>query len=1069
MLFSQLRESEAMDSKPMTCLPKGSIVTALKTKVSTEHDVLSRRVLVRHLAKDPLSAMDVATEGWASVQSSQGYIILSPLSAMCYSNTAWGGTRPIIKQCGHAAHLKCVETHTLSLHQRAAGDQPYDGRFAANINDGEFLCPLCKQLSNILIPRDDFSTVTDEMDVDDGVGFQDATGPPATLRSFRLVLAGSRLAMLGEQNFRGLRKRALEDFGAHLYNAMSVPWERTTGSRKRLMQQWNPSIHKWDYEEDDDSDGRVKNILRQVRQQLIAWAAVGHSAASSEAGGRAIEEVLPFGIMSQTNDPWPEYSEESRDSHPSLLELKRTLTGACGLLEVLALNMKIFLARREPCQDEVSIIGACLADILEGNSWVVNANLQQSNLPSPETALNCELTAFTASMPSHVARDGILPPKCDARATAAAMWAIEGVGTNPTLLDPPTPLVINQMLASGLPPIPRDWGTLDPFVPSQQRGHNETSPFRPGIASSYLYKPLLVWDLYTLSGAVLSSILANNLKELPTSDELLYLARTLLVGRVVQSIVTPYGFEEPDKAGLEHDECWAGDEAEIRTESQSLSKLVNHCQSFIKKKSLSVADGFIGGDIAGSPTLLAGVGQAILPFARALVLMLRACTAAIRERQKEGKSAATKSSSADKLLDSTLFNRDILTSEDGFAILKALEAPMPSDLVDLSAEWKKRIDRWLLSAVGFELHHGSAGRSVLKTASNGSSPFAAVQTVALSPHALTRQNGNEKAATTGKEMDIDEVGGGIGRLSRRFTGGSRSNVLMDDVEEDSDEEILDDADEIDEAEEIVEIAGQVMDGGVFHPGPLVSATSADGIESDDNSSSGTDEGDGRSSDRTFAHVSRSPILPYQPSFFAVEGIGPGRQGSMHESGAASAIMADLSHLALLHRKEVPTFCLIRLPKSFVELYNVVSKVKGREESSNTDESEDNGSSETAICLLTGTVMRSGSSRRGFTSRSSRPPGACTMHARRHGSGIGIFFLVQKCTVLLMHNNKSAYSPSIYVDEHGEEDPGLRRGRPLFLNDARYRALEGLWRQQGIPREVAQIRSTSDRVIRDNWY
>jgi hypothetical protein len=78
-------------------------------------------------------------------------------------------------------------------------------------------------------------------------------------------------------------------------------------------------------------------------------------------------------------------------------------------------------------------------------------------------------------------------------------------------------------------------------------------------------------------------------------------------------------------------------------------------------------------------------------------------------------------------------------------------------------------------------------------------------------------------------------------------------------------------------------------------------------------------------------------------------------------------------------------------------------------------------------------------------------------------------LVQKCTVLLMHNNKSAYSPSLYVDEHGEEDPGLRRGRPLYLNEVRYRALELLWRQQLIPREVAQIRSTSDRVIRDNWY
>jgi len=99
----------------------------------------------------------------------------------------------------------------------------------------------------------------------------------------------------------------------------------------------------------------------------------------------------------------------------------------------------------------------------------------------------------------------------------------------------------------------------------------------------------------------------------------------------------------------------------------------------------------------------------------------------------------------------------------------------------------------------------------------------------------------------------------------------------------------------------------------------------------------------------------------------------------------------------------------------------------------------------------------------------RPPGACTIHARKIGSGIGVFFLVQKCTVLLMHNNKSAYSPSLYVDENGEEDPGLRRGRPLYLNQSRLQSLEALWRSNGVPREVAQIRSTSDRVIRDNWY
>jgi hypothetical protein len=147
---------------------------------------------------------------------------------------------------------------------------------------------------------------------------------------------------------------------------------------------------------------------------------------------------------------------------------------------------------------------------------------------------------------------------------------------------------------------------------------------------------------------------------------------------------------------------------------------------------------------------------------------------------------------------------------------------------------------------------------------------------------------------------------------------------------------------------------------------------------------------------------------------------------------------------------------------------MVNRIRGRDDGSGMDEGDDSGISETAICLLTGTVLRSGAPRRSYP-RSSRPPGACTLHARHVGSGVGIFFLVQKCTVLMVHNNKSAYSASLYVDRNGEEDPNLRRGRPLFLNEPRYRALESMWRQQGIPREVAQIRSTSDRVIRDNWY
>jgi len=248
----QVRETEAMDSKPIFCLKRGTIVSVLKNTVSDKYDIMSRRVLVNHVSEES----GKVTKGWASIQSSQGYVILSPLVSLCYENTRWGSTRPIIRQCGHAAHLKCVETHTLSLHQRAAGDQPYDGRFAANIDDGEFLCPLCKQLSNILIPRDGCAIIKEASDV---VKEESSTksmhpNPKCIEDKFQnLLTRGTFLGKKEADSYSDMGQKALADFGAHLLQAMDVPWERA-GSKKRKNRRWHHAIQRWDYEEDDDDD-----------------------------------------------------------------------------------------------------------------------------------------------------------------------------------------------------------------------------------------------------------------------------------------------------------------------------------------------------------------------------------------------------------------------------------------------------------------------------------------------------------------------------------------------------------------------------------------------------------------------------------------------------------------------------------------------------------------------------------------------------------------------------------------------------------------------------------------------
>eukprot|EP00568_Trieres_chinensis_P004781 CAMPEP_0183314956 /NCGR_PEP_ID=MMETSP0160_2-20130417/50213_1 /TAXON_ID=2839 ORGANISM="Odontella Sinensis, Strain Grunow 1884" /NCGR_SAMPLE_ID=MMETSP0160_2 /ASSEMBLY_ACC=CAM_ASM_000250 /LENGTH=97 /DNA_ID=CAMNT_0025480407 /DNA_START=1 /DNA_END=291 /DNA_ORIENTATION=+ len=48
----QLRATEAMNSEPVACLPPGSVVTVLSSRVSPKYDLLSRRVLVRHSGED---------------------------------------------------------------------------------------------------------------------------------------------------------------------------------------------------------------------------------------------------------------------------------------------------------------------------------------------------------------------------------------------------------------------------------------------------------------------------------------------------------------------------------------------------------------------------------------------------------------------------------------------------------------------------------------------------------------------------------------------------------------------------------------------------------------------------------------------------------------------------------------------------------------------------------------------------------------------------------------------------------------------------------------------------------
>ena len=74
-------------------------------------------------------------------------------------------------------------------------------------------------------------------------------------------------------------------------------------------------------------------------------------------------------------------------------------------------------------------------------------------------------------------------------------------------------------------------------------------------------------------------------------------------------------------------------------------------------------------------------------------------------------------------------------------------------------------------------------------------------------------------------------------------------------------------------------------------------------------------------------------------------------------------------------------------------------------------------------------------------------------------------MVQDCSVLLLHQSRGAFLPAPYLDSHGESDTGLKRGRPLFLSEARYQALVALWRNHGVVSEVVRfVRALGGRRI-----
>lgn len=69
---------------------------------------------------------------------------------------------------------------------------------------------------------------------------------------------------------------------------------------------------------------------------------------------------------------------------------------------------------------------------------------------------------------------------------------------------------------------------------------------------------------------------------------------------------------------------------------------------------------------------------------------------------------------------------------------------------------------------------------------------------------------------------------------------------------------------------------------------------------------------------------------------------------------------------------------------------------------------------------------------------------CVLHSQNCGAGTGIFLLINASVIIIIRGHRFCLWGSVYLDAHGEEDRDLRRGKPLYLCEERYKVLEQQW-------------------------
>ncbi|KAI8617911.1 hypothetical protein BC830DRAFT_54838 [Chytriomyces sp. MP71] len=106
--------------------------------------------------------------------------------------------------------------------------------------------------------------------------------------------------------------------------------------------------------------------------------------------------------------------------------------------------------------------------------------------------------------------------------------------------------------------------------------------------------------------------------------------------------------------------------------------------------------------------------------------------------------------------------------------------------------------------------------------------------------------------------------------------------------------------------------------------------------------------------------------------------------------------------------------------------------------------------EPALCLVCGTLVCALT----FCCHRDRK-GECNNHMKLCSGEVGIFFLVKKFKILMLHNEKGCMIDPPYLDVHGEVDSSRRKGSRQFLHLKRYDDIRKMWLSHNLPSYIAR--------------